>query len=44
VLWYENNAPADIAEPIDSPDANEPMLAIEATEAALPIERIEFWL
>lgn len=40
-LWYDINEAHDIADKIDPAEANEPTLAIDAKDAALPIESTE---
>ena len=40
-LRFDSNEATDIADPIDPAEANQPMLANEAHDAALPIERNE---
>ena len=43
MLWSDSREAADIADPIDPAEANEPTLAIDAKEAALPTARTESW-
>ncbi len=43
MLWYDSSETTDIADPIDPAEANEPTLANDATDAALPIDKTESW-
>jgi hypothetical protein len=40
-LWYDINEATDIADPIDPDEANEATLAIDAKDAAQPIDSTE---